>query len=176
LLRQLNETPGDLRVVTGPEDGASVCSDWVGAVVSVTGRSDCFPALVEAVEDGLLHPGCRHTLVPFNPQNGEAEALFCTKWAVASMLRRRDEGHAPGNGDDAAGRARFIQSYEDAQRAERSGRVEDALQHCQTALRMLGAHDLFGAEQAEIARVLKGRIQSILRAQSDRASTPTAIE
>jgi hypothetical protein len=173
LLGQLVESPGDLRVVTGPDDGGSVCSDWVGAVVSVGGRSEYFPPLVEAVEDGLFHPGCRHKLIPFKREEGEAEALFCTKWALAAMLRRRSngDGSASSRSDEGAEKSRedFRREYDLARQREQAGDTEQALHHCQTALRMLAATDLFGADQDGVARVLKGRMQTILRAQCDRA-------
>lgn len=165
LLAQLREQPGDLMVVTGPEDGGSVCSDWVGAVVSVGGHSDEFPALVEAVEDGLFHPACRHQLIPYRVDDGEAEALFCTKLAMVAMIQRRRKGPAE-EGDPDARREEFIALYEDARGAERSDHPADALKHCQAALRLLSMHDIFGANQAEVVRVLKGRMQTILRAHS----------
>jgi hypothetical protein len=158
-------------VITGPEDGGSVCSDWIGAVVSVGGNSAYFPALVDAIEDGVFHSGCRHKLIPFRREEGEAEALFCTKFALSAMVRRRRNGRAKfaGGGvpDTGSERERFTKLYDEAREAEREGRVGDALAKCQTALRLLGEHGVFEANQAEVVRVLKGRMQTILRSQAD---------
>ncbi len=157
-------------VITGPEDGGSVCSDWIGAVVSVGGHSAYFPALVDAVEDGVFHAGCRHKLIPFRREEGEAEALFCTKFALSAMVRRRRNGRAnpeaDANGTESE-RERFTRLYDDARAAEQDGRISDALDRCQSALRLLGEHDVFGTNQADVSRVLKGRMQTILRAQAD---------
>lgn len=172
LLEQFRTTPSDLMVITGPEDGGSVCSDWIGAVVSVGGRSEYFPALVEAIDDGVFHAACRHKLIPFRREEGEAEALFCTKLALSSMLKRRENGHASlteeMNEDDPEYR-RFAELYEMARQAEKDGRLADAMDRCQTALRLLRDHGLFGRNQQDVARVLKGRMQTILRTESDRA-------
>src|SRR5689334_4934750 len=88
LLGAVSEAKTDLMVVVGPEDGGSVCTDWVGAIVSVSGADKRYPALVDALEDGLFHEGCRHKLIPYRAQDGEAEAMFCTQIAIAGMTRR----------------------------------------------------------------------------------------
>ena len=160
-------------VVTGPEDGGSVCSDWIGAVVSVGGRSEYFPALVDAIEDGVFHVGCRHKLIPFRREEGEAEALFCTKFALTAMVRRKRNGKAkPAASPDeepAADREQFAGLYDGAREAECDGRTAEALEYCQAALRMLAKNDIFGPYQAEVVRVLKGRMQTILRAEAENA-------
>lgn len=166
LLSRLLQSGRDLMVVIGPEDGSSVCTDWVGAVVSVSGRHPEFPALVDAVEDGLFHPGCRHVLKPYQPPEGEAEALFCTKWAAAAMRRRRSNG-AERNGTSARNpvdyREQFARLYEVARSEEAAGAADKALYYCQTALILLRKHDVFGADQPGVERILKARIQTILR-------------
>lgn len=163
----------DLMAVSGPEDGSSVCSDWVGAVVSVSGRSSDFPPLVEAVADGLFHPGCRHHLTPYVPVNDEVGARFCTKFAVSAMESRREtptrNTPEPRESKDARWvekkRSEFEHGYSDAQRAETAGDIEQALASCQKALAMLLDYDLFGTHQARVERALKGRIQTILSRQ-----------
>jgi hypothetical protein len=172
-LDQFRTTPSDLMVITGPEDGGSVCSDWIGAVVSVGGRSSYFPALVDAIEDGVFHVGCRHKLIPFRREEGEAEALFCTKFALTAMVRRKRNGKSRPEplpaADPSTERERFAGLYDGAREAERDGRTAEALEYCQAALRFLGTTDVFGAHQSEVARVLKGRMQTILRAEADSA-------
>lgn len=175
LLGRLLQSGDDLMVVIGPEDGGSVCTDWVGAVVSISGRSAEFPALVDAVADGLFHPGCRHLLKPYRPPEGEAEAKFCTKWATAAMRRRRENGKPSNGGPDHAPvdyREEFERLYARAQHEEQTGAPDKALYYCQTALVLLRKHDVFGADQPGVERVLKARIQTILRAHAPDARQP----
>ncbi len=169
LLRTIGESSTDLMLVTGPEDGGSVCTEWVGAVLSMSGVDLRFPSLVDAVEDGLFHPGCRHRLMPYRPEEGEKEAIFCTKLAVAGMARRiEDRSRALASPADAGGeghRAEFMRWYDLARETQKANPPEIALLYCQEALGVLGRHNVFGDDQLMIERVLKGRMQTILRAQ-----------
>lgn len=155
-------------IVTGPEDGGSVCTDWVGAVVSVSGANPRFPSLVDALDDGLFHARCRHRLLPYRPEEGEAEALFCTKLALAGMMQRgldRGAARAPRPGSPLEEpQARFARIYDQAREAEQSRRPEMALHFCQEALALVSQQDVFGEDQPGIERVLRGRMQTILRA------------
>jgi hypothetical protein len=171
LLETFRTVPSDLMVIIGPEDGGSVCSDWIGAVVSVGGRNEYFPALVDAVEDGVFHATCRHNLIPFRREEGEAEVLFCTKLALAAMVRRRNNVAGSRRSEKAGldDHDRFGELYEEARVAEKEGRLADAMDRCQAALHLLRDRDLFGENQNELARILKGRMQTILRAEADRA-------
>jgi hypothetical protein len=181
LLTAIEKAGTDLMVVVGPEDGGSVCTDWVGAVVSISGADHTFPALVDALEDGLFHTGCRHTLIPYLPDDGEAEAIFCTKLALAAMTRRfqsRDEAHlAHGTPSDDADRANFTQLYDRARDAEKAREPQLALHFCQEALALLVQRNVFTADdQIMIARVLKGRLQTLLRAHQPDTVRPPAVE
>jgi len=134
ILGRFRQTGSDLMVVVGPEDGASVCTDWVGAVVSVSGKHPDFPALVDAVSDGLFHPGCRHILRPYDPAEDEAEGLFCTRLAAAAMHRRREHRAAGKNPDEAEVNARgleFKRLYDHARALEQAGDAQRALFYCQ---------------------------------------------
>ncbi len=179
LLQAVAGADTDLMVVVGPEDGGSVCSDWVGAVVSVSGADRRFPALVDAIEDGLFHSGCRHKLLPYRTEEGETEALFCTKLAIAGMTQRfgdRRSAHAPEPESGAEGpRAEFTRYYDLARDAEKSKQPPIALHYCQEALRLLAQRDVFGVDdQPMIERVIKGRMQTIFRAhQPPGAADPT---
>jgi hypothetical protein len=42
------------------------CRDWAGKIVSISGRSKEYPALKTAVDAGLHHPHCIHTLLPID--------------------------------------------------------------------------------------------------------------
>jgi len=159
-------------VITGPEDGGSVCTDWIGAVVSVGGRSEYFPPLVDAIDDGVFHAACRHRLIPFRREEGEAEVLFCTKLAISAMIQRLEKIAASADGSDESSPEyqEFAELYEEARIAEKEERLADAMDRCQLALKLLRTHGLFGTNQHAVARVLKGRMQTILRAESNRAT------
>ena len=177
-LELFRSAQSDLMLIAGPEDGGSVCSDWIGAVVSVSGQSDCFPALVDAIEDGVFHVGCRHKLIPFRQEDGEAEAMFCTKLALSAMVRRRRHGRAePAEGappDIEAVRQEFARLYDEARASERDGRLAEALGRCQAALRLLTHCDLFGENQPDVVRILKGRMQTVLRGDAGSTDPPAA--
>jgi len=181
LLAAVAEANSDLMVVVGPEDGGSVCTDWVGAVVSVSGTDRRFPAMVDAIEDGLFHEGCRHKLLPYRTDDGEAEALFCTKIAIAGMAQRiRDRHLSPSpaaNTADTEPRAEFTRVYDLARDAEKAKQPEIALHYCQEALGLLGRSEVFNNDdQVMVERVLKGRMQTIFRAQRPSKSDAPGVE
>ncbi len=182
LLDAVGQANTDLMVVVGPEDGGSVCTDWVGAVVSVSGVDLRFPALVDALEDGLFHAECRHKLIPYRAEDGEAEALFCTKIAITAMAQRernrRTTPAQPPNPDsgDGSPRAQFSVFYDGAREAEKAQQPQIALHYCQEALHLLAQHEVFGDDQLMIERVLKGRMQTILRAHQPSNPNGPAVE
>lgn len=167
-LRRIVSNDSDLMAVAGPEDGNSVCTDWVGAVVSISGRSNEFPALLDAVADGLFHSTCSHTLAPYYPPEGEVEARFCSRLAVAAMNRRRDDASGKRIEDPvliANRRDSFTRLYDAARRTESAGDLDAAFQHCLDAYGLLTGCNLFGPEQVQVERVLKARMQTIVLRQ-----------
>jgi len=179
LLAAIQQSDVDLMVVVGPEDGGSVCTDWVGAVVSISGTDRRFPALVDALEDGLFHPNCRHKLIPYRTEEGEAEALFCTKLAIAGMNQRTQSARPVETAPLPTGeepRAYFTRCYELARSAEQSRLPEMALRYCQEAITLLTRRDIFGDDQPMIQRVLKGRIQTVLRAHQRPTAAGAPVE
>lgn len=44
----------------------SVCREWAGKIVSISGRSKEYPALDTALEEGLMHPNCIHHILPID--------------------------------------------------------------------------------------------------------------
>lgn len=150
----------DLYQVIGPEDGACVCNDWIGAVVSIRGIRGDNPPLADAIADGVFHDGCRHSLLPFGPEAGPgndiARAVFCTNLATDTFKARRQD-----RGSDL--REEFTRLYDCARRVEKAGAPGVALALCEGALRLLNANDIFGDRQAEVARTLAARIATIYR-------------
>jgi len=53
----------DLVEITGgvSEKTCEACEKWVGQVVSLTGKTDGYPTLAEAEDEGLFHPNCIHS-------------------------------------------------------------------------------------------------------------------
>lgn len=144
--------------VVGPEDGACVCNDWVGAVLSIDGRDNEHPSLSDAVADGLFHVGCRHTLRPYAVAGAgsedRAQAEFRTRLALDIMTKRANAGE-PDNEE------RFTRLYGWARRADSAGGHAAAVVLCEAALELLHAGVVFGASQDDLERILRARIATI---------------
>lgn len=159
--------PGDeLMTVVGPEDGSCVCGDWVGAVVSVSGSSEEWPALLEALEDGVFHEGCQHRLEAYKQEN-KVEAEFCTGLALAAMRERQKEnsGDTPiaCSVDPLTQRQQeFAKVYNAALQADVSGALDAALSKCEAALEILNKENLFDTDQTQVEHVLEARIRGII--------------
>jgi hypothetical protein len=175
VVRKFLKSDGDLVKIAGPEDGGSVCGDWVGAVVSVSGSNPSWPSLLEAVEDGVFHPGCRHRLQAYVSERDEAEALFCTNLARAARDRRK--GISPAPDSDAASlfaydpspeQMDFEKLYASARQAESVGAMETALSKCEAALELLHQHNIYGAQQVGVEQALEARIRAVLLNRASR--------
>lgn len=169
-LERVLRTGDELMTITGPEDGSCVCGDWVGAVVSVTGKDPDWPSLIDALDDGVFHESCRHRLDAYSPEN-RVEAEFCTRLAVAAMEQRRSGGGPLAVAGDASPieinpQNEFARLYDAAQRADASGAIDTALAKCEAALEMLHAQDIFGEDQPQLEHVLEARIRAIVRGQA----------
>ena len=155
---------GHLFRVVGPEDGASVCNDWVGAVLSIDGSNVEFPSFSQAVADGLFHPGCRHSLRAYSGEHDggqdEAQAVFRSQLARELMQARVADGE-PGAEE------RFARLYAWARRADRAGATTIAAILCEAALELLNDRDLFGESGDELGRLLRARISTIRSTSAD---------
>jgi hypothetical protein len=47
-------------------NSCGTCRDWAGKIVSISGKSEEYPALDTAIRQGLLHPHCIHFLIPID--------------------------------------------------------------------------------------------------------------
>lgn len=164
-IKRFLKSDDELMTIVGPEDGSCVCGDWVGAVVSVSGSSNEWPPLLDALEDGVFHKGCQHRLEAYSTVN-RVEAEFCTEFAVAAMHGRQNisESLADASITDGAllKQQEFSKLYNAAQRADESGAYDSALSKCEAALDMLNKEDLFGPDQVRIEQVLEARIRGII--------------
>lgn len=174
----------ELVTVIGPSDKDDPCLDWVGAVLSLTGQYPGVPTLAQAIEDGLFHPGCRHTLVAFNPRTATDrriyEAEVRTRHAMAAKAARlrgekppylparqqlldeqRRLGLAPQQGMVATQRLKFQRVYEAARKADAAGDNAMALLKCRAALELLKEADLFGSAQEKLMRAIETRIYEL---------------
>lgn len=164
-LDRMRQSGHELMTVVGPEDGACVCGDWVGAVVSVSGEDADWPSLEDALIDGVFHPECRHGLLPYTGEN-HVEAEFCTQLATVAMQSRQQQA---SKGEESPAtlhpittrQLEFTRLYNLAQQADQSGAVETAYAKCQAALAMLKEEDIFGDEQAHVELVLAARMRAI---------------
>ena len=57
----------DLVIVSSDGSPCPACSDWEGQVLSSSGDDANYPALQDAIDDGLMHPNCRHTVSAYQP-------------------------------------------------------------------------------------------------------------
>lgn len=57
---RLLESGHDLVEITKHSSPCKLCAPWEGMVLSLTGRTDGYPALDDAKKAGLFHPNCRH--------------------------------------------------------------------------------------------------------------------
>jgi 23S rRNA pseudoU1915 N3-methylase RlmH len=65
-LAALNEAGRDLVIVIGSGEGScEKCNPWVGAVLSISGKTSGYPSVREAESSGLGHPNCVHDYAPY---------------------------------------------------------------------------------------------------------------
>lgn len=57
----------DLATFTDVPTDTPACATWKRRVVSLTGATEGYPTLAEAREAGILHPNCRHRVIPYIP-------------------------------------------------------------------------------------------------------------
>ena len=62
---RLSDNGLDLVVVVGPRDTCEICQEFVGQVYSISGRSEKYPSLAEAMGGPPYHPNCEHGLGAF---------------------------------------------------------------------------------------------------------------
>lgn len=56
------------------------CVPWQRKILSLSGRSDLYPSLADAIAAGLLHPSCRDTILPWNqPGPGVPSSAWITR-------------------------------------------------------------------------------------------------
>lgn len=60
------EDGGDLVEVSSHGGSCEVCAPWEGEILSLTGKTPGYSTLADAEADGLLHPNCAHSLLPYD--------------------------------------------------------------------------------------------------------------
>lgn len=66
-LNRYEEYGYDLVRVSSHFRACPLCTPWEGKVLSQSGESEKYPALDEAIDDGLFHPNCAHDINPYFP-------------------------------------------------------------------------------------------------------------
>lgn len=59
---QAKEYELDLAMVSEHEEECSLCAEWEGEILSVSGDDNNYSSVDEATADGLFHPNCGHSL------------------------------------------------------------------------------------------------------------------
>lgn len=65
LTNRLMESGHDLVKITDHAEECARCQPWEGKVLSLTGDTDGYPTMNEALDAGLFHPNCSHAAVPY---------------------------------------------------------------------------------------------------------------
>lgn len=182
---RLNTSDAELVMVIGPEDDDCVCGDWIGAVLSVSGMDGEYPSLASAVEDGLLHPRCRHTLATYDPNTASIQkaekVIASTRRAIAAMTARangegntlplryticsqkdEDVGYSP-----PAAVVKFERVYKSARQADLDSNFQLAEEKCKAALDILSNEDIYGKEQGKIILILEARLNKLQQQTSN---------
>jgi hypothetical protein len=58
----------DLVQVTNHRSEHPACAFWEGKILSLTGKTEGYPTLQQAIEAGLFHPNCQHAINVFHPE------------------------------------------------------------------------------------------------------------
>ncbi len=66
-IQRLRDNDYDLVIVSFHADSCPLCEPWEGKILSISGKSDQYPALDEAIAEGLFHPNCGHSLGAYIP-------------------------------------------------------------------------------------------------------------
>lgn len=66
-VQRLQDNDYDLVIVSFHGDSCPLCAPWEGEILSLSGHSDEYPSLDEAIAEGLFHPNCGHSLGAYIP-------------------------------------------------------------------------------------------------------------
>ncbi len=174
LLDRLRDSGVELVQVVGPHDTDAGDGHWVGAVLRLGVEHDSFPPVEHALSLGLLSPGSKNQLVPFDPagvsDEKRADAMACTQFALEESEKRPDGAMSallapePDFTEDnsvEALRRKFVRVYEAARDADLRGEHDVVLQKAQAAVSLLREADLYGERQPLVETALLARIQTI---------------
>jgi len=57
----------DLVMISDHDNECPICRPWENAVLSISGNDPNYPSLQSAIDAGLFHPNCKHTLTGYIP-------------------------------------------------------------------------------------------------------------
>lgn len=83
-IKKALEDGNDLAIVSIGGKGCADCEAWENRVISISGKTKGIPTLQQAINAGLFHPGCRHSLMPCNKWILERYYIKCGgKWGYS---------------------------------------------------------------------------------------------
>lgn len=59
-LNRFTQNNEDLVIITAHAESCPICDPWEGQVLSITGQTEGYPTIDDAISDGLWHPNCGH--------------------------------------------------------------------------------------------------------------------
>lgn len=77
-MSRLQEYGRDLVLISQHYPVSPLCEPWQGRVFSISGDSDNYPSLEEAISGGLYHSNCKHSQSGYNPGQKIPEAREAT--------------------------------------------------------------------------------------------------
>lgn len=184
LFEKLWETRTKLVLVIGPEDPYCSCGDWVGTLLSVSEKIAGIPSLTQALNDGLLHPGCRHHVIPFDASRISQERLHaimersrraldimgkrCMFTRSFQPLKVQASSCDKGNRAETVNhmgksllQTKFERVYESARKALAAQDIATARLKCRAALDLLNEGVIFPRNQETIVHILQTHLKRL---------------
>ena len=75
-----------------------ICQQWEEKVVSLTGKTEGYPTLDDALGEGMFHPNCLHRLRPYIKEFTEEFSGYSKQEAINAVKDYQDQGYTLING------------------------------------------------------------------------------
>lgn len=83
LTNRLMERGDEFVKITDHAEECDLCKPWEGKVLSLTGATEGYQTLNDALDAGLFHPNCSHAAVPYIPEIETARAEYRARQEAA---------------------------------------------------------------------------------------------
>lgn len=180
LMARLYRAGIELVIVVGPQREGDARSEWVGALLSVSGKAKHLPSVGQAIHAGLFGPGSPYRLAAFDPKKAPPERVADARARTAHVLEhlrggRRSAGQFPmplagTRAHEYEERARsfarntrlkFERVYTAARKAIEDEDTALALLKCRAARDLLREGNVLGAGQARVVEILEAHIERL---------------